>query len=1070
MEESEAPPVVALVVAWNPGPWFEETLQALKAQDYPDLSVLVLDAASRQDLTDRVAAVLPGAFVRRLDANVGFARGANIALGMVEGASHVVVCHDDIAPDPDAIRKMVEEGLRSNAGIVAPKYVSWDDPNSLVCVGLGADKGGAVRNRVEPGEVDHGQHDTVRDVFVAPGGCVVVRADLLRALDGFDDEMIAFGEDVELSWRAQVAGARVVVAPQARVRHLEALASRQRSLARRHLSTYDLVRRHELRAVLTCYGRSHLLRVLPQVALLNLGEMLAAIVFGRAARARAIARAWGWNIRRARSASRRRSTLRSKRVVADAQVRRLQTHGSARLERAGRAWVARHQGESWRSWLARHDATRAPGGPIAPAGPGAAGQAGAEGGTEVPGAVASGGSAAPEGGPGDGTAGPARPSDGERRSRPTHLPPAGIRVRTTTWTAVALVLAFGSRSLLFGHIPLLGQFGSIPGPVSLLSRFVHAAPGHGLGAQSSASPVFALLGVFGAVLGGWMSLLQKILILGCLPVGLVGAARLAGRLASPWGRLVALVTYAALPLPYNALADGRLGALVAYATAPWVLGRLARASGLPPWAHAQPAQITGSNGGDAKDGPQPGGVTLATTAAPRRGSGALRRIAHWRTTLPGQAVTLGVLEAVTVPFAPTIALGVLLAGCGIAGTAIAAGGRRAAGRTLAVAAGGTLVAAVLWFPWALNLFWPGAHVSVFAGVVGPVSSAPGWGALLRFEDGPIGAAPLGWAFVAVAFLPVLIARGRRFGWATRFWCVAIAAWVVIWMGGRGWLGGLAVEPGILLAFAGASVAVLASLGFAAFEVDLPGYRFGWRHVVTTVAAVAIVVGCLPVLGSSPGGRWHVAGQGYRETLSWLNDQPPARVGPQAASAYAVLWIGDPTTLPLGGWEVHRGLAYGLSADGLPNLAASYPGSDPGELAGIAQVLSQVRSGRTVDAGVLLQRFDVRDIVVTTAVAPPIPGVQSATLRPVPPDVVAGLEAQPDLELASSVGGTLVFVNRDWPDLSWSHVDVTAALAEPAATPGTPWWRVLEVVLVGFLWAGTLWLLFVSRRPRRRTER
>ena len=68
MDALVAPPVVAVIVTSNPGEWFEETLAAFASQDYPELSVLVLDAASTIDPTPMVAAVLPNAYVRRLPA------------------------------------------------------------------------------------------------------------------------------------------------------------------------------------------------------------------------------------------------------------------------------------------------------------------------------------------------------------------------------------------------------------------------------------------------------------------------------------------------------------------------------------------------------------------------------------------------------------------------------------------------------------------------------------------------------------------------------------------------------------------------------------------------------------------------------------------------------------------------------------------------------------------------------------------------------------------------------------------------------------------------------------------
>src|SRR3954468_5083041 len=212
-----APPVVAVVVTRDPGPWFEEALAALEAQEYPNLSVLVVDAGGDHGLTARVASVLPGAFVRRAPGALGFGAAANEVLDVVEGASHFLFCHDDVAPSPDSVRVLVEEAFRSNAGIVTPKIVEWDAPDRLLAVGITVDKLAAPSSLVEPGELDQEQHDAVRDVFAGPSACMLVRADLFSTLGGFDVAMTGHGDDIDLCWRAQLAGARVVVVPGARV-------------------------------------------------------------------------------------------------------------------------------------------------------------------------------------------------------------------------------------------------------------------------------------------------------------------------------------------------------------------------------------------------------------------------------------------------------------------------------------------------------------------------------------------------------------------------------------------------------------------------------------------------------------------------------------------------------------------------------------------------------------------------------------------------------------------------------------------------------------------------------------
>ena len=148
------------------------------------------------------------------------------------------------------------------------------------------------------------------------------------------------GEDLDLSWRSQVAGSRVVVAPAARVRHREALAGglepltgRSRARGRHPVTLQALQRRHELRAVLKCYTRFHLLRVLPQAALLALGEMLVALVARDRPRARAVVGAWRWNAARRAELGALRKALAGHRLLPDAEVRRLQVRGSARLSR-----------------------------------------------------------------------------------------------------------------------------------------------------------------------------------------------------------------------------------------------------------------------------------------------------------------------------------------------------------------------------------------------------------------------------------------------------------------------------------------------------------------------------------------------------------------------------------------------------------------------------------------------------------------------------------------------------------------------------------------------------------------
>jgi GT2 family glycosyltransferase len=323
--EAVAPAVVVVMVAHDPGEWFEEALASVEGQTYRNTSLLVIDVASTTELAPRVAAASPYAHLQRLEQNVGFGPAANEVLEGVQGAAFYLFCHDDVRLEPDVVQVMVEEAFRSNAGIVGPKIVRWDEADRLLQVGMGADKTGAPAPYVERGELDQEQHDAVRDVFYVPGAATLVRADLFSALHGFDPDIELLGEDLDFAWRAHVVGARVLVAPAARVAHLEALAHRRPIDDRRRLQM-----RHRLRSTHVCYRLGTRLRVLPQAAAVALVEFVYGVLTGRFRHAGDVVAAWWWNLRHRRTAVARRRLLAAERTVDDHDVRRLQVHGSAR--------------------------------------------------------------------------------------------------------------------------------------------------------------------------------------------------------------------------------------------------------------------------------------------------------------------------------------------------------------------------------------------------------------------------------------------------------------------------------------------------------------------------------------------------------------------------------------------------------------------------------------------------------------------------------------------------------------------------------------------------------------------
>ena len=599
---------------------------------------------------------------------------------MVEGAAFFLLLHDDVALDPDCLHRLVEESFRSNAGVVSPKFVNWDDPGILLHVGMSCDKTGAVVDRIIEGEVDHGQHDAVRDVFVAPGGCTLVRADLWRELKGFDPGMVAMGEDLDLSWRSQVAGSRVVVAPDARVRHREAVAGGLAPLAvvdpdqGRHPVTMQMLqRRHELRAVLKCYTRFHRVRVLPQAALLALGELVVAVLARDGERVRAVSGAWRWNIRHRRDVRVLRNELAAHRLFPDAEVRRLQLHGSARLSR----YFSRltHQG------LEAANAVAAPRRQVEEHDTGRSEEA------VLTGSV---GLAFSEDADFDDLDDLGRRAGRDRYGRRVRSSPLVTgRQRTIAVVLALAVVAFGTRELFFGSLPLVGQLAPLATWSGSWHHLFSGWQSAGVGTTAPASPAFAVMAIAGTLLFGSMGTAQHLLLLGCIPLGAVGISRFMHPLVSARARVVAVVCYLGLPLPYGALGTGRWDGLVAYALFPFIATRLARAGGLAPFA--------------TEEGPR------------------------WRNTRAGQVAVLGALVAIAGAFAPAVFPMVLVAALSWAAGSVLVGVASGAGRLVLSALEALGVALVLTAPWAIGTIVAGRSRGDHLRLAGRAGEHPGLG-------------------------------------------------------------------------------------------------------------------------------------------------------------------------------------------------------------------------------------------------------------------------------------------------------------------------------------------------------
>ncbi len=508
--------VTAVLVAHDGAIWLPEVLSCLAASTSPPQRVICVDTGS----VDTSRELLGTAYgqVLSLPRDTGY--GAAVAAGLVGAppAGWLWLLHDDCAVEPGTLSALLAHAADSpSAVLLGPKVRDWADPRVLVEVGVTTDAAGHRETGLERREYDQGQHDAVRDVLAVGTAGALIRRDVWDTLGGLDPSLPVFRDDLDLGWRVNAAGHRVVVVPQARVRHARAATTGRRSDGAATGRATGMDRRNALFVLLAHAGLLRLLVLLPWLAFGSLVRALALLLTRQVGAAgdelRALAGVLGHparlgSARRARAATR---------TVSNRALRPLFASRSGRLRaRAG----------ALGDWLS---------------------------GGAAPGVSAL-GDPGPEG-PGEDDELPAAGGGGTLRR-------LLLRPGVLLTLSLALIALVAERDVLSVAGGVLAGGRLLPAPDGATDLWmVYAGAWHPstVGSPALAPPALAVLAVLATLLLGKAWLAVDVLLLASVPLAgaaaYVAASRVVRHVAL---RVWAAATWALLPVATGAVAAGRL--------------------------------------------------------------------------------------------------------------------------------------------------------------------------------------------------------------------------------------------------------------------------------------------------------------------------------------------------------------------------------------------------------------------------------------------------------------------------------------------------------------------------------
>lgn len=227
--------VVVVIPNWNGADFIAECLMSLSKQTCSH-DVVIVENGSKDNSISIIEANFPNVKILKFDDNAGFAGGVNrgIRPALDAGYEFIALFNNDAFADKDWLKELVQAaGKHPDAGIVTGKFMRMDKKHidstgdNYSIWGMPFPRG---RN-----EADEGQFDTGEYVFSGTGGASLYSASMLKQIGLFDEEFFAYYEDVDISFRAQLAGWKVWYQPTAvAYHHVSGTSSKLGDFSRYH--------------------------------------------------------------------------------------------------------------------------------------------------------------------------------------------------------------------------------------------------------------------------------------------------------------------------------------------------------------------------------------------------------------------------------------------------------------------------------------------------------------------------------------------------------------------------------------------------------------------------------------------------------------------------------------------------------------------------------------------------------------------------------------------------------------------------------------------------------------------
>jgi len=221
-----------VIINWNAGDLLKRCVASIQSADIDVPGKLIVVDNGSSDNSVELITSMRDVQLFKSENNLGFGGGCNrgAALGK---APFILLLNPDIRFDPDTLEKLLSfitsDRLVDDVGIIGVQLIGQDGQvqKNIACFPVFKDLFPRMvgLDRIFPKlfkphylkEKDYSQNQLVEQI---PGAFFLVKRALIKRLGGFDERFFMYYEDVDLSYRAHLAGWNTLYLAEISVQHI----------------------------------------------------------------------------------------------------------------------------------------------------------------------------------------------------------------------------------------------------------------------------------------------------------------------------------------------------------------------------------------------------------------------------------------------------------------------------------------------------------------------------------------------------------------------------------------------------------------------------------------------------------------------------------------------------------------------------------------------------------------------------------------------------------------------------------------------------------------------------------